>query len=179
MDQFVGQALDMDDHGYGDKAGGYARLIEQWHLRPELATQLTDYFWAHYDGLCHLSEDTALALETLKSHGKRLGIITNGGTHRQRSKIDALGLSALFDTVLISEAEGIRKPAAEIFLRAVHHCGVEPSEAAFVGDHPETDVEGAKNAGLLPIWKHVPYWSPGRDDVFTVRQLSEILPLCL
>ena len=169
----------MDDHGYGDKADGYKQVIEEWHLRPDLATKLVDHFWARYDGFCHVSADTARVLRTLKAHGKQIGVITNGSTERQRSKLEALGLLSTFDVVLISEAEGVRKPAGEIFRRALRQCGVEAGEAAFVGDHPETDVEGAKNAGLLPIWKHVPCWSLPSDDVFTVHKLSEILQICL
>jgi FMN phosphatase YigB (HAD superfamily) len=34
---------------------------------------------------CHLSPDTASTLDTLRTHGKRLGVITNDGTTRQRA----------------------------------------------------------------------------------------------
>jgi putative hydrolase of the HAD superfamily len=30
--------------------------------------------------------------------------------------------------------------------------GVEPGEAVHVGDSVEADMEGASNAGLIPVW---------------------------
>ena len=117
-------------------------------------------------------------LQTLRKHGKKLGIITNGATKLQQQKLDALGISELFDTILISETEGVRKPDPLIFARAVGRCGVSASEAVFVGDHPDVDVMGALAAGLIPIWKFVPYWMPV-EGVATVRTLIDILPLCL
>jgi len=49
----------------------------------------------------------------------------------------------------------------------------------FVGDNPEADVAGARAAGLIPVWKYVPYWKMNIKDVMTIHQLAEILPLCL
>ncbi len=101
------------------------------------------------------------------------------GSLVQRLQLAALGLADRFDVVLISEAEGVRKPDAEIFRRALDRCGVDASEAAFVGDHPNTDVVGARSAGLLPVWRYVPYWPAVAEDTLTVHQLVDILPICL
>ena len=179
QERFVARVLAMDDHGYGDKANGYKRLVSEWKLAPHLADRLCRHFWFHYDRHCFLPPDTAATLQALRAHGRQLGVITNGGTERQRAKLVALGLEDAFDVVLISEAEGVRKPAVEIFQRALLRCGVEASEAAFVGDHPETDIEGARNAGLLPVWRHVPYWQLRTENVATVHRLIDILPICL
>jgi putative hydrolase of the HAD superfamily len=178
-ERFIAEVLEMDDHGYGDKVLGYERLVAEWRLASDLADRLCVHFWTHYDQHCYLPLDAVQTLRTLRAHGKQLGVITNGGTERQRCKLVALGLEDAFDVVLISEAEGVRKPAAEIFHRALRRCGVAASEAAFVGDHPETDVEGARNAGLLPFWKHVSYWRLRTENVATVHRLTEILPICL
>jgi putative hydrolase of the HAD superfamily len=178
-ERFISRVLEMDDHGYGDKALGYQQIVAEWGLELGLAHRLCDYFCSHYDRPCRLPTDTATTLQTLKAHDKRLGVITNGGTDRQRAKLASLGLLSTFDVVLISEAEGVRKPSAEIFRRALRRCQVQADESVFVGDHPETDIEGARNAGLLPIWKHVSYWPLVTDDVPTVRRLVDILPICL
>jgi putative hydrolase of the HAD superfamily len=178
-ERFVSDVLQMDDHGYGEKDKGYQRVVADWQLDPALAGRLCTHFWSAYDQHCRLSPDTATTLDALRRHGKRLGVITNGGTIRQRAKISALGLADWFEVVLISEAEGVRKPDAAIFQRALDRCGVSASEAVFVGDHPETDIVGARNAGLLPIWRHVPYWPPVAEDTLTVHRLADILSTCL
>jgi len=90
-----------------------------------------------------------------------------------------LGLEPFLDAVLISEAEGVRKPDPTIFKMAAERCGVNPWESAFVGDHPDVDVMGAGAAGLISIWKRVPYWQLGIENVQAVGNLSEILPICL
>jgi putative hydrolase of the HAD superfamily len=48
----------------------------------------------------------------------------------------------------------------------------------FVGDHPDVDVAGAKAAGLVAVWKRMPYWTLKVDGVLIVDRLSEILPMC-
>jgi putative hydrolase of the HAD superfamily len=89
-----------------------------------------------------------------------------------------MGIAPLFDTILISETEGIHKPDPRIFFRALERCGTAARETMFVGDHPENDIEGAKGAGLVPVWKSIPYWQVGQG-VLTIHSLSELLPLVL
>jgi putative hydrolase of the HAD superfamily len=50
--------------------------------------------------------------------------------------------------VLVSEAEGLRKPDPLIFRRAAERLGVEAGECLFVGDNPEIDIIGAAAAGM-------------------------------
>jgi putative hydrolase of the HAD superfamily len=152
-------------------------VIGELGLARGLIDRLIENFWTSYDAKCELSEDTRTTLLTLRASGLKLGVITNGATERQQRKLDSLGIASWFDVVLISEKEGVRKPDAEIFLRALARCGVEASEAIFVGDHPDADVGGALQAGLHAVWKVTPYW-PCHHDVPFVRQLSQLLPMC-
>ena len=178
-DIFVRRVLQLDDHGYGDKATLFKQVAAEWSLDPVLADRLVDRFWSTYDDHCVLDDDVRFTLETLRDQRKTLGIITNGSTNRQTRKIERLKISHFFDAILISEAEGVQKPDAAIFNRALVRCGVIGSEAVFVGDHPEADITGAKLAGLTAIWKRVPYWEMRHTDVLAVDRLSEILSVCL
>jgi putative hydrolase of the HAD superfamily len=118
-------------------------------------------------------------LEQLRRHGRKLGVITNGNTSWQQQKLDSLGITPLFDTVLISEAESLRKPDRAIFERALERLSVRAGDAMFIGDNPEADVAGSRTAGLVPVWKYVPYWKMNLKGVLTVHKLVEILPHCL
>jgi putative hydrolase of the HAD superfamily len=174
---FVGRAVQLDDHGYADKRALYATVVAECRLAPDLIDRLVENFWTSYDEKCRLPDDTSVTLQTLRKNGIKLGVVTNGSTERQQRKLNSLGISSWFDVVLISEAEGIKKPAPEIFHRALRRCGVEAADAIFVGDHPETDIRGALQAGLRAVWKVTPYW-PCTHAVPFVRRLSEILPMC-
>lgn len=177
-DQFVDRLVALDDHGYVSKAQVYAQIAGEYRLGDDLVRRLEAHFWAVYDGLCRAPEGALQVLSELQRRGYKLGVITNGATSRQSAKLEALGLSSFLDAVLISETEGLRKPDRQIFHRAVERCGVMPSQAVFVGDHPDIDVAGARAAGLIAVWKRVPYWRMALDDVPTIDELGELLPIC-
>ncbi|MDF3140093.1 MULTISPECIES: HAD family hydrolase [unclassified Streptomyces] len=92
-------------------------------------------------------------LEALRGEGWTLGIATNGAGDIQRAKLAASGLAAYVDGICVSEEVGARKPAREHFEAAVALCGLRPSAGGWmVGDSPETDMEGARAAGLRTAW---------------------------
>jgi putative hydrolase of the HAD superfamily len=175
-ERFIAEVLTMDDHGHGPKETGYRALAESWGLGTELAERLLAHFRAAYERHCHLTDDVRYTLEELRRRELKLGVITNGDREMQRRKIAALRLEHFFDAILVSEEEGVRKPDAEIFRRALQRCGVTAFEAMFVGDHPVADVEGAQRAGLTSVWKFVPYWQPVVASA-VIRDLSEVLAL--
>lgn len=176
-ERFLRDVHAMDEHGHGDKDAGYRRLVEAWRLDAPLAERLNAHFWATYDGLCTLPDDTRVTLRELRRRGLVLGIVTNGESARQRKKIDTLGLAGAFDVVLVSGEEGVRKPDRVIFERALERCAVRADEAMFVGDHPVADIMGAHAAGLKAVWKRVPYWQPVVLTALVVERLSEVIGL--
>lgn len=173
-ERFLREVHAMDEHGHGDKDTGYPALVRSWGLDAALATRLVEHFWSTYDGLCSLSDDTRATLRELRRRGLKLGVVTNGQGVRQRRKLAALGLAGAFDAVLVSGEEGVRKPDAEIFRRALARCGAAAHEALFVGDHPVADVEGAHRAGLNAVWKYVPYWPPVVAEAPVIRLLYDV-----
>jgi putative hydrolase of the HAD superfamily len=173
--QFLARFLDLDEHGYAKRSDLYRHLAGEFRFSDTLAVDLERHFWDCYSRGCGATEDAWTTLRTLRSAGKKLGVITNGATKWQMTKLQALGMGGFFDVVLVSEAEGISKPDARIFHRALDLCGVAAHEAMFVGDHPEIDVAGAKAAGLAAVWKRVPYWTLTVEGVLVVDRLSEIL----
>ena len=177
-ERFLRDVHEMDEHGHGEKDPGYRRLVHEWGLEPALAECLIEHFWSVFDKHMELPQDTSDTLRALRSRGLKLGVVTNGPSQTQRRKIAVLGLEGSFDAVLVSEEEGVRTPEAELFRRALVHCGVAPHEALFVGDHPVADVAGAHQAGLKAVWKAVPYWAPVVAEAPAIRQLSEVIALC-
>jgi len=173
---FMQRLVELDDHGHNRTARLHHALAEELGFAADLADRLEEFFRYHYPGQCRIPKDSIDTLATLRASGKKLGIITNGPTKWQSRKIDCMGIASLFDTIIISETEGVKKPDRRIFERALERCAAVASESMFVGDHPEIDIQGAKDAGLVPVWKVMPYWQVPYD-VLKIDRLSELLRL--
>lgn len=81
----------------------------------------------------------------LIKQGIKIGIITDAPTLKAHLRIDAMKLRGFFD-VVITEA---KKPDPKGFLEAAKKMKLTPQEVMMVGDWPEKDMVGAKNAGLI------------------------------
>jgi 2-haloalkanoic acid dehalogenase type II len=73
--------------------------------------------------------------------------VTNGNAN-----LKTIGIHHLFHDIVTAVDAGVAKPARPIFDAAVAKAGVRPDEILHVGDHPETDIEGAKQAGMRTAW---------------------------
>ncbi len=82
----------------------------------------------------------------------KLGLLSNAWSSLRAllAQPEFGGLLGRFDVVLISAEEGLMKPDARIYRRAVERLGVAPGEAVFVDDI-RANVEGARAAGLEGI----------------------------
>jgi FMN phosphatase YigB (HAD superfamily) len=78
-----------------------------------------------------------------------LGIISNViATREIPDWLEADGLTGYFKSVLLSSVYGRRKPDPEIYWEAARRIGVAPEKCVYVGDNPNRDVVGTRNAGF-------------------------------
>jgi putative hydrolase of the HAD superfamily len=94
--------------------------------------------------------DAAPTLATLRAAGVRLAVVSNWDCSL-RSVLAELGLAAAVDAVVVSAEVGAAKPDPAIFEAALRELRRDPGEAVFVGDSLETDVLGAREAGLRAL----------------------------
>ena len=78
----------------------------------------------------------------------RLGIVTDAQRAFCKPELRALRIEEFFDTVVISSDYGFRKPDPRLFHIALAAMNSQASEAAYIGNSYETDLLGAKAAGL-------------------------------
>jgi putative hydrolase of the HAD superfamily len=116
-----------------------------------ISRAVDDYFSAFFDH-CRLIPETIEMLETLKGQ-YQLGLLSNF-THSPaaRGVIDSLGLAPFFEIVLISDDLGYRKPYPLVFVQLRDALGVKDHEMLYIGDDPVSDIAGARQAGLRPVW---------------------------
>lgn len=96
---------------------------------------------------CVVRERTAETLAELRASGYRLGVVSNSDG-RVEGLLEEEGLRPYFDFVIDSARVGVEKPDPRIFRLACERAGVEPHEAAYVGDLYEVDVVGARAVGM-------------------------------
>ena len=93
-------------------------------------------------------------LKKFKKQGLKVGLITNGRHELQYKKLKMTGLMYIFDEIIVSGDVGIEKPDKEIFDMMCEKLGVKPCECLYVGDNPQNDIGGAKNAGMHTCLVH-------------------------
>lgn len=82
----------------------------------------------------------------------RLGLLSNFTyAPAVRNIINQLGLQPYLDVVLISGDTGHRKPGSIAFGKLVEALQLPRQQVAYIGDNPDTDIKGAREAGLQPI----------------------------
>jgi putative hydrolase of the HAD superfamily len=120
------------------------------------------------------------ALELLGAlHGRvSTGVVTNNVAVEQRQKVAACGFGLLLDAVVISEEAGVTKPDPRIFRLALDALGCEAAETVMIGDAWATDIEGARAAGIRPVWFNrfgAASPDPGVTEIHSLAPLSSVL----
>jgi putative hydrolase of the HAD superfamily len=107
----------------------------------------------------------------------RLAVITNGPDAGQRKKLAFNDIDHYFQLIAVSGDVGLAKPDARIFEHALQGLGV-PAEATWhVGDGLETDIAGAKAAGLTAVWLNRDGRRRAKDAVapdYEIASLTEL-----
>jgi putative hydrolase of the HAD superfamily len=97
-----------------------------------------------------LFDDAMPVLEKLRDGGLRLGLISNFEEWLERL-LEHLEVSGFFEVRVISGVEGMEKPDPKIFRLALERMGVDPGDAAYVGDNVTYDVEPAQALGMTGV----------------------------
>ncbi|MEM4461881.1 MAG: HAD-IA family hydrolase, partial [Candidatus Bathyarchaeia archaeon] len=97
-------------------------------------------------------DDVEPALETLKSLGYRLIVISNSSSKRSLEvNLRRAGILGYFEVLVSSGSVGYEKPHPEIFRIASRLCHVQLDRMVHIGNDYEDDYMGASNAGMNAI----------------------------
>jgi len=136
--------------------GGGARQLVEKALSyvkgdPGLVDDLCEVFKSHYSS--HPVKQTTIypgvveTLERLVLADYKLGICTNKPEATTFPVIEALNLTQFFPVVVCGDSRPYKKPDARHVFDVIDALDSQPEDAVFIGDS-ETDVAGAKNAGV-------------------------------
>ena len=148
-------------------------------------TQIEQAATLHYE----FSESTLIiepkvleALDTLKSDGLLLGLITNCRPPIPSAFLKS-SLAQYIDVPVFSCEERVKKPSRRIYEITCKRLKVQPQECVYVGDGSGEELTGAAAVGMLPILKRADLtdvYDPHRPDVENWQEIAidEISELC-
>lgn len=92
-------------------------------------------------------------LKKLKAQNLKLALLSNAPDDALVQRlINRYGLRQYFSPVFSSAGLGWAKPDARAFSIIADRWGLSPQEIVMVGDTPQTDILGAKNAGMHSVF---------------------------
>ncbi|WP_255198813.1 HAD family hydrolase [Halorarius litoreus] len=131
----------------GVTTGTFDTLLARHGLDPALAADLVDAYHAATEPLDPYPETPAVLAALGRTYA--LGLVTDGrGGH---GKLDRLGLTPVFDAVVVSPTFGSSKHEHEPFERVLDGLGVAPERVVYVGDDPRVDFRVPNDLGMATV----------------------------
>jgi len=106
-----------------------------------------------------LSGEAVETLQGMRDRSLKIGLICNIGRSSGkilRELLSDFRILDFFAATIFSDEIGVRKPDKQIFEAAADRLGVDISTIVHIGDHPEADAWGAKQAGMRALLLELP-----------------------
>ncbi|WP_119393853.1 HAD family hydrolase [Salinibius halmophilus] len=172
--------LEADNGGYLDPNLGFDSLREQVgrlmiRAFPQLSDvgdeRIGDYWQEVFTTCAQPMPNMATTLATLADQYD-LAVLSNGPENSRLKSAQGLNLTM---PVYATGRIGIHKPNAGAFASALNDLGWQAEQVVYVGDHPVNDYQGAKNAGLTPIWvEGFHQWPHDQPAKLAISDLAEL-----
>src|SRR3954469_19804432 len=115
------------------------------HVDP-LILAYREFQMANHDELVHVYNGVPTMLESLRSRGHPLAIVTSKSDALALRGLEHTGIASFFQTIVGMDSCQRHKPDPEPVMIALHRLGGDPTNAWFVGDSVH-DMESGNAAG--------------------------------
>ena len=135
---------------------------------------------AHRNALGHAAEFPAHHGPLLRRLAERykLAVVSNFDyTPTALDILERAGVVDVFQTIVVSDEIGWRKPRRDIFDAALSRLGVGASDSLFIGDRADMDVLGAQQVGMDAAWINrdgEPLPAGIKAPAYEIRDLGEL-----
>jgi putative hydrolase of the HAD superfamily len=147
----------------------------------EILESLTTAHMSELARSFEVQPETIEVLEWAGRHFRRAMISNFDYSPALYDALDRFGIRSMFETIVVSDEVGWRKPHRIIFDRAFEQLRINPQEGLFIGDQLYIDVYGALNSGMDVVWletERQDWLIPGLPEpTYTVRSILEIMRL--
>lgn len=164
--------------GYVVRTKWYQQLIDMWQWKNAPSAQmLAEHYDTKFGTFNVIFNETVPLLKELRAKGIKTGVITNGPSVLQHTKLDNSGLLPYCDIAVVSGDINIHKPDAAIFIYTADKLGLKTEECLYVGDHPVNDIEGALGAGMKVVRMNWGWFKDKdlRSDVPVVDNIYDVI----
>ena len=164
--------------GYVVRTKWYQQLIDMWQWKNAPSAQmLAEHYDTKFGTFNVIFNETVPLLKDLRAKGIKTGVITNGPSVLQHTKLDNSGLLPYCDIAVVSGDINIHKPDAAIFIYTADKLGLKAEECLYVGDHPVNDIEGALGAGMKAVRMNWGWFKDKdlRSDVPVVDNIYDVI----
>ena len=103
------------------------------------------------------------SLTALRQKGCRLWLLSNAQEMFTKFELAQLGIADLFDGVYLSSVFGFRKPDIRFFRALLEEQKLNPANCLMIGNDRETDIAGAKAAGIDTFYMHTDLTPPDQS----------------
>ena len=143
--------------------------------------EVTLRYWKTYARASPLFSDTMSTIHRLKNAGFRLGMVSDSdGTPGMKMKrIRRQPFLKYIETVVVAgEDTSNVKPSRRPFTLVAEQLGLQPRNCVYIGDNPNTDIQGAKGVGMMMILVKRRGPKGGHPD-YLARSLSDAARLLI
>ncbi len=131
----------------------FQNVCEQLGIRySDMVLELYNAYWDIFLYKMKLFPMVSETFEMLKENNIKIAFCTDLTANIQFRKLSRLNLQTVADAIVTSEECGAEKPDQRMFDAVLGKLGVSPAEAVMVGDDFKKDIEGARKAGIVPLW---------------------------
>ncbi len=151
QEQAMHELIAADDWGYRPR-DEFCEWVSRWFPAAQLqAGEIWEDFCQHLPMFVEPDSRVQQMLARLADRFQLIAL-TNGSGRNQQEKLRRARLDDYLQKAIVSGEVGFEKPHREIFEHALAIAGCSADEALVVGDDPQADIVGAKQAGLKACW---------------------------
>lgn len=159
---------------YDDLYSAFTAVCEEFEIEPEkfILDRLVG-MWNKHKLLAKPFQETVEVLERLKKEGYKIALISDTDCFTTDEVLDKYGLRKYFDEVVLSYKVNMLKTDPKMYGLVLEKLKLDKSDAVVVGDSLETDINGAKDAGIKAVLVDR---RDNREFSPKVRNLTELDP---